>query len=212
MTMPSDAAHPATVVSPGPAAAAGEGSWRQRLVRRRIGLSVVLFGGLIVLNFLQGHEPRDVLAVQRPAVAGGWVLVLLGLSLRSWAAGTLRKQRTLAVGGAYGLVRNPLYVGSFAMMIGFGLWVADPWIVPLLAGPVAWLYWRTVRSEEQRLAALFPQQWPAYVASVGRFVPRRLVLVPADWSLRQWAANREYQAWLGSAAAVVALKLWQMWW
>lgn len=193
-----------------PAEAAG--SFWTRLVRRRIALSVVLFGGLILANFLQGDEPRDVLAMRQPAVVAGWVLILLGLALRSWAAGTLRKQRTLAVGGAYGLVRNPLYVGSFAMMIGFGLLVADPWFVPLLAGPVAWLYWRTVRSEEQRLAELFPDQWPAYAASVGRFVPRRLVLVPADWSLRQWVANREYQAWLGTAAALVALKLWQKWW
>lgn len=184
----------------------------QRMVRRRIMLSVVLFGGLLLLDFLQGDEPRDVSAITQPAVALGWLSILLGLGLRSWAAGTLRKQKVLAVGGPYGLVRNPLYVGSFAMMIGFGLLVADWWVVPVLAGPVAWLYWRTVRSEEQRLAELFPQEWPAYAASVGRFVPRRLVLVPGEWSLRQWLANREYQAWLGTALALVALKLWRQWW
>lgn len=184
----------------------------QQLVRRRIALSVVLFGGWLVLDFLQGDQPRDVLALGEPTVALGWLSILLGLALRSWAAGTLKKQKKLAVGGPYGFVRNPLYVGSFAMMIGFGLLVADWWVVPVLAGPVAWLYWRTVRSEEERLAELFPQEWPAYAASVGRFVPRRLVLVPGDWSLRQWIANREYQAWLGTALALVALKLWRQWW
>jgi protein-S-isoprenylcysteine O-methyltransferase Ste14 len=184
----------------------------QRLVRRRITLSVLLFGGLVLLDFWQGDEPRDVLALAQPAVALGWTSILLGLALRSWAAGTLRKQKVLATSGPYGLVRNPLYVGSFAMMLGFGLLVADWWVVPVLVGPVAWLYWRTVRSEEERLAELFPQQWPNYAASVGRFVPRRWVVVRGEWSLRQWIANREYQAWLGTALALVALKLWRQWW
>lgn len=204
-----------TSAAPSPSAAAlgpAPVSLGQRLVRRRIALSVLLFGSLLVLDFLQGDEPRDVLAFTQPAVALGWISILLGLALRSWAAGTLKKQQVLAVSGPYGLVRNPLYVGSFAVMIGFGLLVADWWVVPVLAGPVAWLYWRTVRREEERLAELFPQQWPTYAASVGRFVPRRLVFVPGAWSLRQWIANREYQAWLGTAAALVALKLWRQWW
>ena len=53
---------------------------------------------------------------------------------------------------------------------------------------------------------------PRYAAAVPRFIPRRLIPpLGGDWSLVQWVRNSEYQAWLGSAAALVGIKLWQLW-
>ena len=45
-----------------------------------------------------------------------------GLSLRAWAAGSIRKDRELATTGPYAHTRNPLYLGSF--LLGAGVTIA----------------------------------------------------------------------------------------
>ena len=199
-----------------PAAAAPTPTAAERfvglLVRRRVPISLVLFSLLIALDvFVFRTRPRDMLNLADPLATIAVLLVLSGLAMRSWAAGTLRKQRELARTGPYAWIRHPLYFGSFLMMVGFGTLVHDPITLWVVAGPVAWLYWQAVKSEERQIAALFPKQWPTYVASVPRFLPRRLIWPRFnDWSLAQWLRNSEYQAVIGSAIALVAIKLWQM--
>jgi len=182
-------------------------------VRRRVPISIGLFGGLIMLDlFVFRSRPRDIFAWTSPLTAAGIALVFVGLAVRSWAAGTLRKQRELATSGAYAFVRHPLYFGSFLMMVGFGMLIHDPVTLWVVAGPVAWIYWQAIKSEERQIARLFPKRWPAYSGTVGRLLPRRFA-VPRfeNWSLAQWMRNSEYRAWVGSAVALVAIKVWQIW-
>src|SRR5947207_6187061 len=102
-------------------------------VRRRVPISVALFAGLILLDLVVFRvRPRNVLDWTLPLAASGVLLVFFGLLVRSWAAGTLRKQRELATTGPYAFVRHPLYFGSFLMMVGFGTLIHDPitlWLV-----------------------------------------------------------------------------------
>src|SRR6478609_6950276 len=49
----------------------------------------------------------------------GLVVSVLGLALRAWAAGHLEKNRTLADGGPYAYTRNPLYIGTLTVALGF---------------------------------------------------------------------------------------------
>jgi protein-S-isoprenylcysteine O-methyltransferase Ste14 len=136
-------------------------------------------------------------------------LILVGLAIRSWAAGTLRKKKQLATTGPYSWIRNPLYAGSFLMMVGFGILVRDPLTLWIVLGPLAGLLWLAVRTEERHMAQIFPDEWPQYAAAVPRFLPRRLIWPRGgEWSLAQWRHNLEYQAWLGSAAALIGLKVW----
>ncbi len=180
------------------------------LVRRRVAISLVLFTGLVLLDLVViQNRPRDVFRLSDPLVAISELLILVGLLIRSWAAGTLRKKKHLATTGPYAWIRNPLYVGSFLMMVGFGTLVQDPLTLWIVIGPLAWLYWLAVRTEEHHLAAIFPDEWPAYSARVPRFLPRRLVRPRAgEWSLAQWRHNLEHQAWIGSIAALIGIKLW----
>jgi protein-S-isoprenylcysteine O-methyltransferase Ste14 len=140
------------------------------------------------------------------------LFVIWGLLVRTWAAGTLRKQRELATTGPYAYVRHPLYFGSFLMMLGFGTLIHDPVTLWVVAGPVAWIYWQAIKSEERQIAKLFPKEWAGYAAAVPRLLPWRLVQPRfGDWSLAQWMGNSEYRAWLGTAVALAGIKLWQMW-
>src|SRR5262249_6494784 len=47
------------------------------------------------------------------------MIVEVGCLIRAWAAGYLLKGKRVAVGGPYAFVRNPLYIGSFIIGIGF---------------------------------------------------------------------------------------------
>jgi protein-S-isoprenylcysteine O-methyltransferase Ste14 len=175
-------------------------------------ISVVVFAALIGLDLFIFHSwPRDIFKPADPLAMVSLALVILGLLIRAWAAGMLRKQKQLATTGPYALVRHPLYFGSFLMMIGFGVLIHDPLTLWVIAGPLVWLYWQTIRSEEQRVAKYFAKDWAVYSAKVPRFIPYRLVRPNfGNWSLAQWLHNEEYQAWIGSAVALGALKVWQV--
>src|SRR5262252_5241051 len=62
------------------------------------------------------------------------MLVAMGCLLRAWAAGYLFKGKRVAVGGPYAYVRNPLYVGSFILGVGFCLAL---WQWPLSLSSIA---------------------------------------------------------------------------
>ena len=149
------------------------------VVRRRVPISVVLFTALVMIDLLVLHsQPRSVLDVVDPFVACSLLLVTGGLFVRTWAAGTLRKRRELATTGPYAWIRHPLYFGSFLMMVGFGILIHDPLTLWVVVGPVAWLYWQAVKSEEKHIAKLFPAEWAAYAragpVSITRAKRRRL--------------------------------------
>jgi protein-S-isoprenylcysteine O-methyltransferase Ste14 len=181
------------------------------LIERRVAVSVALFAIVIaVYATLFEERPHDVLALTDPLVVVGLALVLAGLVVRSWAAGTLRKYKQLITSGPYALVRNPLYVGSFLMMAGFCTLIGNVVVGCLVIVPMIVLYWLAVRDEEQILERFFPDQWPAYAARVPRFVPRLTLPTSEGWSLAQWRRNHERNAWLGAALALAGLRAWWM--
>src|SRR5438270_686531 len=54
-------------------------------------------------------------------LAIGGAVAVMGLALRAWASGYLRKNDELATSGPYAHTRNPLYLGSFLIGLGFSI-------------------------------------------------------------------------------------------
>lgn len=178
--------------------------------RHRVRFSLALFAALMAEDVLIGVVPHNPFDLQDPRAAAGLLCILLGTALRSWAAGIVRKNSQLASNGPYALMRHPLYVGSFAMMIGFCLIIDDVENIWIVLGPLLAMYLYHIRREEQQLAARFGQCWQAYAAQVPRFVPVRLTSDGlAAWSWRQWLQNREYQALAGVAVGLAAIEIWR---
>ena len=75
---------------------AGNAEWgfTRFLLRNRIRLSLIVFTGLIAENFLIGIRPHDVFNVLDWHSVTGLFLIVSGLTLRSWAAGTLAASGT----------------------------------------------------------------------------------------------------------------------
>jgi len=145
----------------------------------------------------------------RTLIAGA-LISLLGLIVRGAAAGHLRKNSELTTSGPYARVRNPLYVGSLLLAIGFAVG-ARSWIVAvLLLGYFGFFYTLTVRREERSLAALYGSAFDEYASRVPALVPRLLPAhtstQPFSWS--QYVKNSEYRAAIGMA--VIMLVLWAL--
>ncbi|MHB1193443.1 MAG: methyltransferase family protein [Longimicrobiales bacterium] len=173
---------------------------------RRVRLRAVVL--LILLYLWLARPTLALLEVGAP-------LVLAGLLLRGWAAGTIEKERELATGGPYAFTRNPLYLGS--LLLGLGIAVAGGhWVWPtLFVAFFAAVYVPTMVSEHRLLGELFGDRYRAYAAGVPAFVPR---LTPwrdagtdaAGFRWARYVRNREWEAALGAVAAVgfLALKGW----
>src|ERR1043165_805265 len=86
----------------------------------------------------------------------GACVSLLGLAIRAWAAGYIRKNDELAVFGPYAFTRNPLYFGSSLLGRGFplrsGRLLPGLLFVPLFVG----IYFRVSGAEAETLAKRFP--------------------------------------------------------
>ena len=143
-------------------------------LRTLIGMGAALIGGLLVRP---GHfYGRFDLVVRSFSI----VLVFVGLAIRAWGAASAGGHtRTdsieapeLATGGAYGYVRNPIYLGSMVLGLGFVGFLGDPWMLLLYGLTFAVLYVAIIPAEEAFLREKFPEQYLRYSAAVPRLVPR----------------------------------------
>ncbi|MEM7475234.1 MAG: isoprenylcysteine carboxylmethyltransferase family protein [Planctomycetota bacterium] len=180
--------------------------------RRRVAFSLIGFIGLTTLNVaVRQTTPVHPFDLSDRFACLALALILVGLAIRSWAAGTLNKSREVTQHGPYALTRNPLYLGSFSMMIGFCILMRDPFTLLFVIGPMAFLYWLQIIFEEKRLAFLFPRDWQEYCSQVPRLLPRRYSSrVFEGWTSFEWLRNREYKSLLASIFGVAAIYAWHL--
>lgn len=137
---------------------------------------------------------------------------LIGLCIRALASGHVEKNEVLATSGPYAHTRNPLYLGSIILAIGF-LVAAKSWWLPLIAAAMlVAIYVPVIRSEEEFLRARFPE-FDNYTAHVPRLFPRvrGYERRPASFSWHLYWKHREYNAALGAALMIAVLIAKSMW-
>lgn len=118
----------------------------------------------------------------------GFVLAVLGIGVRLWASGHVKKNKILATTGPYAFVRHPLYVGNHLIMAGFcfasGFW----WSFVIWLALSLYFYPQTIAHEDRVLARLFPDQWQAWAQRTRALIPRLTPYAPgeaAEWSFYQ---------------------------
>ncbi len=145
-------------------------------------------------------------------LAVGASVSLAGLALRAWAAGHIRKNDRLATSGPYAHTRNPLYLGSFLLGLGFTVAAGRPLLLGLLfAALFLGIYLPVMRVESATLAGLFGKEFERYAQSVPLFFPR-LTAYDAGGERVHFDAGlymryREYRAAIGFAVALALLAL-----
>jgi protein-S-isoprenylcysteine O-methyltransferase Ste14 len=145
-------------------------------------------------------------------LAIGGTVSIAGLAIRAWAAGHIRKNAVLATTGPYAFTRNPLYLGSFILGLGFTI-AAGRWLLALLfAALFVGIYLPVMRVEASTLAEMFGDDYRRYAESVPLFVPRLTRYRSQEGGATKFEGSlylryREYRAALGLLIAWVVLVL-----
>jgi protein-S-isoprenylcysteine O-methyltransferase Ste14 len=172
--------------------------------RRRVPL-----GFAMAVAFLIMSKPTFYLLI----IGGG--IALLGLFWRGLAAGYLEKGKVLAISGPYRYTRNPLYLGSFMMGLGFAV-AGGSWLLGVgFLGFFLTIYWPVMRREETELRQRFSEAYDRYAGSVAQFIPNfyapsesnRTFSSPEKFDWHRYRMNREYEAALGYLIGLVVLAL-----
>jgi protein-S-isoprenylcysteine O-methyltransferase Ste14 len=151
------------------------------------------------------------------SLAIGGAISVLGLAIRAWASGHIRKNDALATSGPYAYTRNPLYLGSFLLGLGFtigsGWWPLGIVFAALFLG----IYFPVMRVESATLGEIFGTAYQRYASEVPLFFPRfTRFRTEANQSTRfdsgLYMRYREYRATLGLLVAwgILAFKAYYL--
>lgn len=140
----------------------------------------------------------------------GSMLALPGLLIRALASGHVRKNEALATSGPYAYTRNPLYLGSLLIGVGFAVMARSWWVGIVLVAMFFAIYVPVIRGEEAFLRQQFPE-FEEYARRVPRMFPRFTRGTSGsgeargEFSLDLYLKHREYNALLGALAMMAAL-------
>jgi protein-S-isoprenylcysteine O-methyltransferase Ste14 len=81
--------------------------------------------------------------------------------------------REFVVSGPYRLVRNPMYVGAAAVILGAGFMLSSPALVGLTVAFLLIMHLFVILHEEPTLAAKFGAGYEQYRSSVHRWLIRK---------------------------------------
>jgi protein-S-isoprenylcysteine O-methyltransferase Ste14 len=167
-----------------------------------------------------------VLALARPTpilLAIGAGIVVVGEILRLWACGHLRKNKDVITSGPYAHVKNPLYLGTFLILVGFCIAASNLDNVsrfiliaalPFFLG-VFFVYYLPykMKVEGDRLRKRFGENFDTYDRNVPAFVPRLSRWDGAQklkWNAALVVENSEVPTavWCVFGLAIITLKLY----
>ncbi|MGD9106403.1 MAG: methyltransferase [Desulfobacterales bacterium] len=110
--------------------------------------------------------------------AVGCIVAFFGELIQLWCFASLDKNKMLAVKGPYVLMRNPMYIGRFFLLLGVLLLLGNGWILFMFTVVYYFYMVNRVKREEAKLQPLFGEPYKRYCQKVNRFVPS---LRAVDW-------------------------------
>ena len=142
----------------------------------------------------------------------GSALIIPGLAIRALASGHVQKNEQLTTTGPYAYTRNPLYLGSLILAVGFAITARSWWIGAALVLLFLAIYLPVIRGEEAFLREHF-SEFAEYARQVPRLLPRLSSLScrrgTFSWDL-YWK-HREYNATLGAMTMMAVLTAKLLW-
>jgi protein-S-isoprenylcysteine O-methyltransferase Ste14 len=146
------------------------------------------------------------------SLAAGGAVATVGLLLRAISSGQVKKNQDLATAGPYAYCRNPLYLGSIVIAVGFAIASRDLWVAVALLLLFALVYVPVIRSEEVFLRGHF-SQYDEYAQRVPRLLPHTVWFtgLTTGFAPELYRQHREYNASIGAAAMLAALVVKILW-
>lgn len=125
----------------------------------------------------------------------GLAACLLGLFLRTWAAGHLRKDKELTVSGPYSYTRNPLYLGNLIMGIGVIIASRSLWVLLIFTFYFLFFYPLLIKDEREKMKRLFPQEYDQYGKHVPLLFPSQRTFSFSENAKFRWELYRNNKEW-----------------
>ncbi len=119
-------------------------------VLQRIRVPLGFLFGIVFLVFAR-PEPTVLII--------GGIVAAIGILIRAWASGHIRKNQNLAVSGPYAYTRNPLYLGSFVLGVGFTIAAGVWWLAIIFVALFLGIYLPVMRVEAGDLTKLFGAEY-----------------------------------------------------
>ena len=134
------------------------------------------------------------------SLAAGAFVALIGLAIRAWASGHLKKNQELATSGPYAHTRNPLYLGTFLLGMGVAIGSGAGWFVAVFAAVYLAIYVPVMLAERDTMRDLFSDEYEEYGKHVPLFVPRFTPYgghsansYAAQFKRPMWRAGRQFE-------------------
>jgi protein-S-isoprenylcysteine O-methyltransferase Ste14 len=181
---------------------------------------VILAAGVVLAVFgtpwlVQGGGPDLLLQ------AAGWMVFLCGAFLRMWAFLYIggRKGKIVMENGPYAMLRHPLYVGSFLIVLSTALFLDSLVLLIALILTVPAYHLFVIPREEARLRDRFGIAYTKYCKRTNRYLPRiraksaRPRVLEVDMAAVATECSRAF--WWAALPLFCALVTWlrvQQWW
>ncbi len=111
------------------------------------------------------------------SIRAGVGFIIAGVLIRLWSNGYAIKNDKLTTSGPYAFVRNPLYLGTFLIAIGFVVALkSQPPLLEWIAGGIfllalSFMYYRTIQGEQGMLLEKFKGAYSDYCKQVPAMIP-----------------------------------------
>jgi protein-S-isoprenylcysteine O-methyltransferase Ste14 len=167
----------------------------------------------LIYFFIFFHIRKEIIPL---AFYIGLIFVIKGELIRLLAQSTIDKNSKLAKEGLYASTRNPLYLGTFFILIGFvcfsitGKFHPEVLLFWMFALPVNFIvYIKKIKEEENFLTELFGTEFVNYKMNVPVFFPKPKEALKHMKNLKinpkQIVSNREHKMFLGLIIMLIVI-------
>jgi len=131
----------------------------------------------------------------------------VGLGIRTWASGHLKKERELAVSGPYRYTRNPLYFANLLLGISVAIGARSCWVLGIFLLYFLLFYPVIIFREKTRMKQFFPQKYEEFGKKVPLFFPTCFPSLPRSSVRFSWTLHKKNKE---SRALFGALLFWSL--
>lgn len=149
------------------------------MAKKRVQLDAFVIGSFMVftmvLAFMFPSLYVENQTVRNTCAVIGFVMIIFGALLRMSARGykkSISQQgQALVTGGPYKLVRNPMYLGTFLISVGFIFPLFPLWTIIIFSTVFYLRFVIQIKKEEQFLLHSFGSSYAEYCKKVPAFIP-----------------------------------------
>ena len=154
---------------------------------------------MVIFGSLNNHSLR-----------AGIGYIIAGMLIRLWSNGYAIKNDKLTTSGPYAFVRNPLYLGTFLIALGFAIVLKTSFMGAALMIALGIMYYRTVKDEQGMLTAKFGDAYRDYCQKVPAMIPCLIPYTQGEkwpFSLQRLIISKEHKVVFWLTVILIAFHL-----